>query len=130
MAARSAVHATVAALVIRLVEVERSVGALDQSLHPRFGARNVLRGSTQILDALLEQLERTRQIELFAVASMSGTVANHRSSDTNAASLNDQSKAAGTKHSATSTATRHHGLSSAIGSVFIRWSLEPLPTEY
>src|SRR5437764_4249707 len=67
MAARSAVHATAAALVIRFVEIERSVGALDEALDTRFSARHVLGRGAQILDALLEQLERARQVELFAV---------------------------------------------------------------
>src|SRR5690242_968773 len=67
MAARSAVHATAAALVIRLVELESSVGFLHETLHSRLGACDILGCGAKILDPFLEQLERARQIELLTV---------------------------------------------------------------
>src|SRR6478672_2006179 len=64
IAARSAVHSTAAALLTTVGEVERSVGALDERLHARFRLRELVGGSAQLFDALFEQGERLRQLEI------------------------------------------------------------------
>src|SRR4051794_37021167 len=67
IAARSTAHSAAGASFTRIDGVERTIRALDESLNARFGLRQLLGRGAEILDALLEQRERARQLDIVAL---------------------------------------------------------------
>src|SRR3954464_7718740 len=66
-AARSVAQSGFVASVATLAQGERAVGPLDEQLHPGLGLRQLLRGRAQTLHPFLEQLERPRELDTFAL---------------------------------------------------------------